>query len=251
MSENTIELVVMRHAESEWNSEGRFTGWEDIPLSEKGLIVSKQVAMEFKERGMHFDVGYASFLQRSIKTLWIILEEMGISYLPTCKTWRLNERMYGDLQGREKSATIEQFGEKQVKLWRRSYSVRPPSLSTEDERWPGRDSKYKSLSLDQIPSSECLEDVVKRMRLLWEEEMVPQIREGRRLLIVAHGSNVRALRKIIEDLPDEEIATFEVPNGIPMVFKLNRDTLKPVHQFFLDEKVGIVNENEIGPKSAL
>ena len=228
------KIVLVRHGESTWNKENRFTGWTDVDLNEKGIEEAHIAGKALKNENYIFDIAYTSVLKRAIRTLWIILEEMDLMWLNVNRSWRLNERHYGALQGLNKAETSEKFGEEQVHLWRRSYDVPPPDLTKNDERYPGFDPRYKFLTELETPKSECLKDTVERFLPLWHQEIAPTIHSGKRVLIVAHGNSLRALIKYIDDVPDDRIVGFNVPTGIPLVFELNA-YLKPIRHYFLGD----------------
>ncbi|PRP87911.1 phosphoglycerate mutase [Planoprotostelium fungivorum] len=219
------------------NVQDRFTGWQDIPLAGEGIIASQRAAKLLRSQGYTFDCAYSSALIRSIKTMHIILEEMGLEHIPEVKTWKLNERMYGQLQGMNKSEAKKHFGEAQIQEWRRSYDVPPPPVTIDDERWPGHFDKYKKMmKKEEIPRSECLKDIVNRTISLWREELEPLIRRGNRLLVVAHGSNIRAFMHIVCGMSEEECSVFESKNGVPLIIRLRRDDLHLMDYHFLETK---------------
>ncbi|HUP04696.1 MAG TPA: 2,3-diphosphoglycerate-dependent phosphoglycerate mutase, partial [Bryobacteraceae bacterium] len=205
------KLVLIRHGESSWNKENRFTGWTDVDLSEKGRQEAKEGGQVLKAEGYAFDVAYTSVLKRAIRTLWTVLDEMDLMWIPVHRSWRLNERHYGALQGLNKSETAEKFGESQVKIWRRSYDVPPPPLTPDDERFPGRDPRYKSLTPAELPLTECLKDTVARFLPLWHETITPAIQQGQKVLIAAHGNSLRALVKYLDNIPESEIVELNIP----------------------------------------
>lgn len=227
-------LVLLRHGESLWNKEDRFTGWTDVGLSKKGECEALRAGKLLKQAGYKFDVAYTSVLKRAIKTLWIVLEEMDLMWIPVHTTWRLNERHYGALQGLNKSQTADRYGAHQVHLWRRSYRIRPPELEPCDERYPGRDPRYLSLRPEELPLSESLEDTGKRFFPYWSAVIAPAVLRGEQVLVVAHGNSLRGLMKHLDGLSDEEIMEIDIPTGAPLVYELNRD-LKPLSRFYLDE----------------
>ena len=227
-------LVLIRHGESRWNHENRFTGWIDVGLTERGVQEVLQAARILAEKGYMFDIAHTSVLKRAIKTLWIMLEEMDLMWIESHKSWRLNERHYGALQGLNKAETVERFGMEQVKLWRRSYEIRPPAVSRDDERYAGNDPRYRSLAPEAIPSTESLKDVVARVLPYWHRFIAPAIREGKRVLIVAHGNTLRALVKFLDEISDEKIVDLNIPNGIPLIYALD-DDLTPVQKFYLGD----------------
>jgi 2,3-bisphosphoglycerate-dependent phosphoglycerate mutase len=229
-----IKLVLLRHGESTWNKENLYTGWTDVDLSEKGTREAKEAGRLLKEGGYEFDLAYTSVLKRAIRTLWLALDEMDLLWLPVIKTWRLNERHYGALQGLNKAQTAEQYGEKQVKVWRRSYDVPPPPLARDDPRWPGHDPRYADVAPDELPLAECLKDTVARFLPWWHAEAVPLLKTGKRVIIAAHGNSLRALVKYLDDISDEEIVELNIPTGIPLVYELD-DDLKPIRSYYLGD----------------
>lgn len=230
------KIVLLRHGESEWNKENRFTGWTDVPLSEKGLLEAQSAGKVLKEKGFVFDKAYTSVLKRAIKTLWSVLEEMDLMWIPVENSWKLNERHYGALQGLNKSETAARYGDEQVKIWRRSYETRPPLLEKTDKRYPGNDPKYSGLEEKEIPRGECLADTVARVIPYWEKNIVPQIKAGRKLIIAAHGNSIRALVKYLDNVSDKDILELNIPTGIPLVYELD-ESLKPLAHYYMgDEK---------------
>lgn len=228
----TYELVLVRHGESEWNKLNLFTGWTDVELSEKGVLEAKNGGKLLKEAGFHFDVAYTSFLKRAIHTLNFILGEMGEEYIPVYKSWRLNERHYGALQGLNKDETREKYGAKQVLLWRRSTDVRPPKLEEDDSRYPGNDEKYKDLNKDELPKTENLLDTIKRVLEYWNSDIKPEIESGKRVIIVAHGNSLRGLIKYLDNISDEDIIKLELETGNPICYELD-ENLKPIRHYYL------------------
>jgi len=228
-----IKLVLIRHGESLWNKENRFTGWTDVDLSENGLIEARKAGQILKKNGYTFDLAYTSVLKRAIRTLWIALHEMDLMWIPVYKSWKLNERHYGALQGLNKTETAEKYGDEQVLRWRRYVDVRPPELKKTDDRYPGKELKYKELREDQIPTTECLDDTVKRVMEEWFEEIEPKIREGKRVIVSAHGNTLRALVKYLDNVSSDGIVSLNIPTGIPLVYELDND-LKPVRHYYLD-----------------
>ncbi len=228
------KLVLLRHGESTWNRENRFTGWTDVDLSEKGIAEAHEAGKRLREGKYLFDVAFTSVLKRAIRTLWIVLDEMDLMWIPVRRSWRLNERHYGALQGLGKAETAEKYGEEQVLTWRRSYSVRPPALEKDDERYPGRDPRYAGLSQRELPLTECLQDTVDRFLPYWHETVAPAIREGKRTLISAHGNSLRALVKYLDGISDEDIVGLNIPTGIPLVYELD-DDLKPRTSYYLGD----------------
>lgn len=225
------QLVLVRHGESVWNKENLFTGWTDVDLSERGKEESRNAGRVLKEKGYVFDVAFTSVLRRAIDTLWSMLKEMDLMWIEEHKDWRLNERHYGALQGLNKAQTAEKYGEEQVKLWRRSYHVRPPALAEGDERYPGHDPRYSSLARHLIPRAECLQDTVERVLPCWQQLIVPALRECRRPLIVAHGNSLRGLIKYLDRVSDSDIVGLEIPTGTPIVYELD-DDLKPIRHYY-------------------
>jgi 2,3-bisphosphoglycerate-dependent phosphoglycerate mutase len=228
------KLVLVRHGESVWNRENRFTGWVDVGLSEKGMKEAAEAAAQLKSGGYRFDVAYTSVLKRAIKTLWVILEETDQMWIPVHHSWRLNERHYGALQGLNKSETAERYGEDQVLQWRRSYDIRPPALTPEDEGYPGRDPRYSDLRPDELPLAESLKDTLARVLPYWSETIAPQIRNGRRVLIAAHGNSLRALVKHLDGLSEEAVLKLNIPTGIPLVYELD-GRLTPIRNYYLGD----------------
>jgi 2,3-bisphosphoglycerate-dependent phosphoglycerate mutase len=228
------KLVLIRHGESTWNKENRFTGWTDVDLSEKGLQEAKKAGELLKKEGYNFEIAYTSVLKRAIRTLWIILDEMDLMWIPVIRTWRLNERHYGALQGLNKAETASKYGDKQVHIWRRSYDIQPPALETSDGRYPGKDPRYKDLNEQETPLTECLKDTVERFLPYWESTIAPMIKTGKKVLIAAHGNSLRALVKYLDNIPDNEIVELNIPTGIPLVYELDRD-LKPISHYYLGD----------------
>ena len=228
------QMVLLRHGESEWNKENRFTGWTDIKLSEKGVGEAVEAGRVLKKEGYIFDVAYTSVLNRAIKTLWLVLEEMDLMWIPVYRCWRLNERHYGALQGFNKAETAKQQGADQVKLWRRSYDVRPPALTPDDPGYPGNDPRYADLKEEELPLTECLKDTVERFLPYWHETIAPAVRGGKRVLIAAHGNSLRALVKYLDKISDEDIVGLNIPTGIPLVYELE-DNLTPIRSFYLGD----------------
>jgi 2,3-bisphosphoglycerate-dependent phosphoglycerate mutase len=229
------KLVLVRHGESTWNQENRFTGWTDVDLSEKGVMEAIEGGKVLKNENFTFDLAYTSVLKRAIKTLNFVLEELDLHWIPIKKDWRLNERHYGALQGLNKSETAEKHGEEQVKIWRRSYDIQPPALEKTDERYPGKDRRYSNLNEDQLPTSECLKDTVERFLPLWHEEIAPTIKSGKRVLIAAHGNSLRALVKYLDNVSEEDILNLNIPTGIPLVYELD-ENLKPIKNYYLGDQ---------------
>lgn len=228
-----IKLVLLRHGESVWNKENRFTGWTDVELSEKGIEEAKTSGKLLRDGGFKFDLAYTSVLRRAINTLEIVLREMNLENLLVKKSWTLNERHYGALQGLNKAETAEKYGDEQVHIWRRSYDIQPPALTKDDPRYPGNDPLYAGLSEAQLPLTECLKDTVERFLPYWDEEVRPQIEDGKNILIVAHGNTLRALVKYLDHISDEEITELNIPTGVPLVYELD-DELKPIRHYYLE-----------------
>jgi 2,3-bisphosphoglycerate-dependent phosphoglycerate mutase len=228
------KLVLIRHGESTWNKENRFTGWTDVDLSEKGAGEAAEGGKYLREAGYRFDIAYTSVLKRAIKTLNIVLEQMDLLWIPVEKSWRLNERHYGALQGLNKSETAEKFGESQVKIWRRSYDIPPPALEESDPRFPGRDPRYSQVSAGDLPLTECLKDTVARFMPYWHETIAPAIKSGTRVLIAAHGNSLRALVKYLDNVSDEAIVELNIPTGMPLIYELDAE-LKPLKSYYLGD----------------
>lgn len=228
------KVVLLRHGESTWNKENRFTGWTDVDLSEKGKEEAKKAGQTLDSEGFHFDIAYTSVLKRAIRTLWIVLDEMDLMWIPVIRNWRLNERHYGDLQGLNKAETAKKFGDAQVKIWRRSYDIQPPVLDKKDERYPGKDPRYKELNENELPLTECLKDTVERFVPYWENVIAPMVKSGNRVLIAAHGNSLRALVKYLDNIPDQEIVELNIPTGIPLVYELTKE-LKSVKSYYLGD----------------
>jgi 2,3-bisphosphoglycerate-dependent phosphoglycerate mutase len=228
------KLVLLRHGESVWNQSNRFTGWTDVDLSEKGREEAREGGQVLQSEGYTFDQAYTSVLKRAIRTLWIVLDEMDLMWIPVERSWRLNERHYGALQGLNKAETAAKYGEDQVKIWRRSYAIQPPPLDAADERFPGRDPRYRNLRPEELPLTECLKDTVARFLPYWHETLAPAIREGRKVLIAAHGNSLRALLKYLDNISEEDIVELNIPTGMPLVYELDED-LKPLKRYYLGD----------------
>jgi 2,3-bisphosphoglycerate-dependent phosphoglycerate mutase len=237
------KVVLLRHGESVWNKENRFTGWTDVDLSDKGIIEAKNAGITLKKEGYNFDVAFTSVLKRAIRTLWIVLDEMDLMWIPVTRNWRLNERHYGALQGLNKAETAQKFGEEQVKIWRRSYDIQPPALEKTDPRYPGFDPRYKELSEKELPLTECLKDTVERFVPYWEETIAPVVKSGKRVLITAHGNSLRALVKYLDNIPDSEIVELNIPTGIPLVYELD-ENLRPIKSYYLGDEEEIKKASE-------
>jgi len=228
------KLVLLRHGESTWNKENRFTGWTGVGLSERGVQEAIEAGRTLHREGYTFDLAITSVLKRAIKTLWLTQEEMDLMWIPVLFTWRMNERHYGALQGLNKLDMVEKFGPEQVHLWRRSYDVPPPALSPDDERSPARDPRYASLKKEEVPLSECLKDTVARVLPYWHDIVAPAIRAGKRVIVASHGNSLRALVKYLDNIPDDEIVGLNIPTGIPLVYELNED-LTPIKHYYLGD----------------
>lgn len=237
------KLVLLRHGESTWNEENRFTGWTDVDLSQKGLEEARNSGRLLRENGFVFDVAYTSVLKRAIRTLWIALDEMDQMWIPVNLSWRLNERHYGALQGLNKAETATIYGDEQVLIWRRSYDTRPPALTADDVRYPGFDPRYRNLSKQDIPLTECLKDTVTRFLPYWNETIAPVVRSGQRTIITAHGNSLRALVKYLDNISDQDILELNIPTGIPLVYELD-DDLKPIRNYYLGDQVEIEKARE-------
>jgi 2,3-bisphosphoglycerate-dependent phosphoglycerate mutase len=232
------KLVLLRHGESVWNKENLFTGWTDVGLSEKGVAEAHEAGKTLLAEGYTFDIAYTSVLKRAIKTLWIVMEEMDLAWIPVFRSWRLNERHYGALQGLNKAQTTEKYGEEQVKIWRRSYDVPPPALTDEDERYPGHDRRYENLRRKDLPLAECLKDTVARTLPYWHDTIAPALRAEERVIVVAHGNSLRGLVKYFDDVSEDEIVGLNIPTGIPLVYELD-DNLKPLRHYYLGDPEAI------------
>jgi 2,3-bisphosphoglycerate-dependent phosphoglycerate mutase len=232
------KIVFMRHGESTWNLDNRFTGWTDVDLTEKGAAEAKHAGKLLQEAGLTFDIAYTSVLKRAIRTLWITLDEMDLMWLPTVHSWRLNERHYGALQGLNKAETAAQYGDEQVLVWRRSYDVPPNPLDPADPRASYNDPRYARLKREEIPLTECLKDTVARVMPVWNESIAPAIRAGKRIIVSAHGNSLRALIKMLDGISDQDIVGLNVPNGQPLVYELDAD-LKPIKSYYLGDAAAI------------
>ena len=228
------KLVLLRHGESIWNRENLFTGWADVDLSEQGVQEAREAGRVLKDQGYTFDIAFTSLLKRAIRTLWITLDEMDLMWIPVIRDWRLNERHYGALQGLNKAETAAKYGEQQVKIWRRSYDVRPPALEEGDARNPAKDRRYRSLKKEQIPLAECLKDTVERFLPCWHEIIAPVVRSDRKVLIAAHGNSLRALVKYLDGVTDDAITEMNIPTGMPLVYELD-DELRPLRNYYLGD----------------
>ncbi|MFC1755096.1 2,3-diphosphoglycerate-dependent phosphoglycerate mutase [Thermoproteota archaeon] len=229
-----IKVVLLRHGESTWNKENRFTGWTDVDLSEKGLEEANESGEVLKKEGYIFDVAFTSVLKRAIRTLWITLDKMDLMWIPIYRCWRLNERHYGALQGLNKSETAQKYGDEQVLVWRRSYDTPPPALEKDDPRYPGKDPRYNDLDEKTTPLTECLKDTVDRFLPYWHETISPVLRSGKRVIIAAHGNSLRALVKYLDNISDEAIVKLNIPTGIPLVYELDKDLNALKHYYIGD-----------------
>lgn len=226
------KIVLLRHGESTWNKENRFTGWTDVDLTEKGIEEAHQAGKILKADGYIFDCAFTSVLKRAIRTLWITLDELDQMWIPVYNSWRLNERHYGALQGLNKAETADKYGEEQVKKWRRTADIRPPALEVDDPRYPGLDPKYANLSADELPKTEDLLDTVDRVMPYWHDTIVPTIKSEKKILIVAHGNSIRALMKYLDDISNEKIVDLNIPTGVPLVYELDKE-LRPIKHYYL------------------
>jgi 2,3-bisphosphoglycerate-dependent phosphoglycerate mutase len=227
-------VVLLRHGESDWNRENRFTGWTDVDLSARGVAEAHEAARLLAAEGLTFDLAFTSVLRRAIRTLWIVLDDLELMWLPVHGSWRLNERHYGALQGLDKAETARQYGDEQVRIWRRSFDTRPPALTVEDERYPGHDRRYAGLATGELPTTESLKDTIARFLPYWEAEMAPAVQSGRRVLIAAHGNSLRALVKYLDHVADDDIVGVDIPTGIPLVYELD-EALRPVSNRYLGD----------------
>jgi 2,3-bisphosphoglycerate-dependent phosphoglycerate mutase len=231
-------LVLLRHGESTWNKENRFTGWTDVDLTPKGIEEARAAGRQMLADGYTFDVAYTSLLKRAIRTLWLALDEMDLMWIPVYKDWQMNERHYGALQGLNKLETVEKHGEEQVKIWRRSYDIPPPELDPSDPRAPHQDRRYANLKPSVLPLTESLKDTVERVVPYWTETIAPVVRSGQRILIASHGNSIRALVKYLDKIPNDEIVKVNIPTGIPLVYELN-DDLTPIRHFYLGDPAAV------------
>lgn len=232
------KIVLVRHGESTWNAENRFTGWTDVDLSEKGRGEAQKGAAVLAQEGYSFDVAYTSVLKRAIRTLWYIQDELDLMWIPVHHAWELNERHYGALQGLNKSETAAKFGEEQVKIWRRSYDTPPPALTADDERFPAKDPRYRKVPPERLPLTECLKDTVARVLPYWEQTIIPDVQSGQRVIIAAHGNSLRALVKHLDKLSEAEIMELNIPTGVPLVYEFD-EAMKPVKHYYLGDPAEI------------
>ena len=237
MSKNTPKLVLLRHGFSTWNKENRFTGWTDVDLAPEGVAEAKESARLLKQEGFGFDVAFTSVLKRAIRTLWVVQEELDLMWIPVHKDWRLNERHYGALQGLNKAETTRQYGEEQVKIWRRSYDIRPPALTKKDPRHPKQDPRYADLKAKELPDTESLKDTVARFVPYWRSKILPAMKRGERVIVVAHGNSLRALRMVLQHISEDEIVDLEIPTGIP-------------YRVRLDEELDVIDARYLGDPAA-
>lgn len=231
----TKKIVLLRHGESIWNKENRFTGWTDVDLSDKGIEEAKAAGRLLQEAGFSFDLAYGSVLKRAIRTMWIALDELELMWIPQQLSWRLNERHYGALQGLNKAETAEKYGDEQVLTWRRSYDIPPPPLARDDSRFPGNDPRYHGVDARDLPLTECLRDTVARFMPYWNDVIAPQVKAGRRVIVVAHGNTLRALVKYLDNVSESDIVALNIPTGIPLVYELD-NSLKPVTSYYLGDQ---------------
>ncbi len=232
------KIVLLRHGESVFNKENRFTGWTDVDLSTKGLEEARNCGRLLQKEHFVFDIAFTSVLKRAIRTLWITLDEMDQMWIPTNHSWRLNERHYGALQGLNKAETAAKYGEKQILIWRRSYDIQPPALTLDDTRYPGLDPRYQNVTKQNIPLTECLKDTVERFLPYWSETIVPMVQSGRRVIIAAHGNSLRALVKYLDNISNQDVLELNIPTGIPLVYELD-DNLKPIQHYYLGDQAEI------------
>jgi 2,3-bisphosphoglycerate-dependent phosphoglycerate mutase len=232
------KLVLIRHGESEWNKANLFTGWTDVDLTEKGMEEAKNSGDLLKSDGYTFDIAYTSVLKRAIRTLWTVMDEMDLMWIPVIRDWRLNERHYGALQGLNKAETAAKYGEDQVKIWRRSYDTQPPVLEESDPRYPGHDPRYANIPNEELPLTECLKDTVARFLPLWNDEIAPLVKDGKKVVIVAHGNSLRALVKHLDKVSEEEIVSLNIPTGVPLVYELD-ENLEPINHYYLGDPEAI------------
>ena len=236
-------LVLLRHGESIWNQENRFTGWHDVDLAEKGMNEAREAGRLMKAQGFSFDLAFTSVLKRAIRTLWLAMDEMDLLWIPVTKSWRLNERHYGALQGLNKAETAAKFGDEQVLIWRRSYDIPPPALEKSDPRYPGQDPRYTGLSEQELPLTECLKDTVNRFLPYWHETIVPPVKAGNQVIVTAHGNSLRALVKYLDNVSDQEIVGLNIPTGIPLVYELT-DDLQPIRRYYLGDPEAIAKAQQ-------
>jgi len=229
-----MKLVLLRHGESIWNLEDKFTGWTDIDLSDRGIAEAKEAGKTLRENGHSFDIAFTSILKRAIRTLWLVMDEMDLMWIPVYRSWRLNERHYGALQGQNKAELSAKVGEEQVHIWRRSYDIRPPALERADARYPGNDPKYRELGQDELPVAESLKDTVARFMPYWNEVLAATLRSGKHVIVSAHGNSLRAMVKYLDNISDKEITDLNIPTGIPLVYEMD-ENLKPLAHYYLGD----------------
>jgi 2,3-bisphosphoglycerate-dependent phosphoglycerate mutase len=237
------KLVLLRHGESVWNKENRFTGWTDVDLSPKGMEEASAGGDLLKKEGWIFDLAFTSVLKRAIRTLWIVMDKMDLMWIPVVRSWRLNERHYGSLQGLNKAEMATKYGEEQVLIWRRSYDIRPPALEKNDPRAPANDPRYASLAEQDKPLTECLKDTVARVLPFWNNSIAPEVKAGKKVIIAAHGNSLRALVKYLDNVADKEIVSLNIPTGIPLVYELDKN-LKPIKNYYLGDPEAIKKAQE-------
>lgn len=237
------KLVLIRHGESQWNLDNRFTGWTDVDLTETGREQARQAGEVLKKEEFAFDLAFTSVLKRAIRTLWIVLDEMDRMWIPVHRSWKLNERHYGSLQGLNKAETAEKFGEDQVLIWRRSYDIPPPALEEDDDRFPGSDPRYADIPKEELPLTECLKDTVDRMVPYWEETIAPEVAAGKQVVVAAHGNSLRALVKHLDGISDEDILKLNIPTGMPLVYELDSQ-LKPIKNYYLGDEEAVAKAME-------
>ncbi|MHA1458753.1 MAG: 2,3-diphosphoglycerate-dependent phosphoglycerate mutase [Promethearchaeota archaeon] len=237
------KLVLLRHGESEWNKQNRFTGWTDVDLSDQGVIEAEEAGILLKKENYTFDIAYTSLLKRGIRTLWIVLDKLDLMWVPVFRSWRLNERHYGALQGLYKAKLAAELGEEQVLIWRRSYDTPPPAIKTSDPRYPGNEKRYKDIESKDLPLAECLKDTVERFLPYWHDTIAPTIKSGKNVLISAHGNSLRALVKYLDDVSEEEIVKLNIPTGIPLIYELD-DDLKPIQHYYLGDPEAVKKATE-------
>ncbi|MHA1507663.1 MAG: 2,3-diphosphoglycerate-dependent phosphoglycerate mutase [Promethearchaeota archaeon] len=237
------KLVLLRHGESEWNKQNRFTGWTDVDLSDQGVIEAEEAGILLKKENYTFDIAYTSLLKRGIRTLWIVLDKLDLMWVPVFRSWRLNERHYGALQGLYKAKLAAELGEEQVLIWRRSYDTPPPAIKTSDPRYPGNEKRYKDIESKDLPLAECLKDTVERFLPYWHDTIAPTIKSGQNVLISAHGNSLRALVKYLDDVSEEEIVKLNIPTGIPLIYELD-DDLKPIQHYYLGDPEAVKKATE-------
>lgn len=232
------KVILLRHGESIWNKENRFTGWTDVDLSDQGIKEAENAGDLLKKENYAFDIAFTSVLKRAIRTLWITMDKLDLMWVPVERSWRLNERHYGALQGLNKADTAKKYGDEQVHIWRRSYDIQPPVLEKSDERFPGNDPRYKNLDSKDVPLTECLKDTVNRFLPYWKETIAPTIKSGNKVIIAAHGNSLRALVKYLDKVSDEEIVGLNIPTGVPLIYELD-ENLKPIKHYYLGDAAEI------------